>query len=595
MAYAPQVPLVGLPIDPKTEWPPPEGKVNADVYQRWGAWYSGDTDRLAQAYMNHVSTAGRISHSGLRREHLPFAATSRERMFWGRTGVSDRALQAPRLHMPLAADIAATSADLLFGEMPTFYCADDTGTAKATGPKLGRFMRAARRMFPSGFQAPEDVDDGGTGGQPAATPQRRSHTATQDWLDETVEQQGIQAALLEAAELCSAISGIYLRIVWDKEIADRPFLGSITPDRAVPEWRFRRLYAVTFWKVLAGSEDGGTVWRHLERHERGRILHALYKGTDDKIGERRGLEEHPETAPFLLLGLDKDGGLATGSIGLTAEYIPNIAPDRECPGSPYGRSDYAGIDGALDALDEAWTSWMRDLRLGKGRLIVPDDMVQSLGRGRGSVFDLDQEVYETVTALQDRGNLGNSMKEIQFEIRVEQHQQTCAALTAAALRGAGYSGQTFGESGDNVAATATEINSRESRSYKTRARKIGYWAPAVRRIMSVLIEIAIEHFDPPGVKPIRPQVEWPDGVARDPEAIGKTVAMLKGAQAISTFTAVKMTNPDWSDDQIREEVDRIRADAQAMMPPVDDFGPGGPSNNDEGSGDPKPAAKENDA
>lgn len=591
MAYEPSSPSAGLPTDPKLEWPPAEGKVNEDAYLRWGAWYAGDTDRLSQAYINHVSTAGRLASAGMHRSHLPFAATSRERMFWGRTGVSDVALQAPRLHIPLPADIAATSADLLFGEMPSFFVADET-PPKAKQP--GRFTRAAAKLGliagPPTTPDGTEVDDGGTGGQPTATPQRRSHKPTQDWVDETVETQGLQAVLLEGAELCSSYGGIYLRIVWDKTIADRPFLDAITPDRAVPEWRFRRLSAVTFWKTLGGSEQEGTVWRHLERHEPGRILHGLYKGTGDKLGDAQQLIAHPETAPFQSLGLDANGALRTGSEGLTAEYIPNIAPDRDCPGSPYGRSDYAGIDGTLDALDEAWTSWMRDLRLGKGRLIVPDDMVQNLGRGKGSVFDLDQELYQQVTALQSQGSLSDSIKEVQFEIRVEQHSATCAALTAVALRGAGYSAQTFGQDDDGIAATATEINAREARSFKTRARKIGYWAPAVRRLMAVMIEVAIEHFDPDGIKPIRPQVEWPDGVGRDPEAIGKAVQLYAAARAASTYTLVKMVNPDWVDDQIREEVDRIRADQQAMMPPLDLPGQGSDGPLD-GGDDKPPAAK----
>ncbi|TDT42585.1 hypothetical protein EV562_101555 [Streptomyces sp. BK208] len=46
-------------------------------------------------------------------------------------------------------------------------------------------------------------------------------------------------------------------------------------DRAVPEFSYGTLRAVTFWRELPGG-DNDTVWRHLERCERGRIVHALY-------------------------------------------------------------------------------------------------------------------------------------------------------------------------------------------------------------------------------------------------------------------------------------------------------------------------------
>ncbi len=574
----------GLPTDSKLEWPPPETRKQLPKFERWGAWYSGDVSRLAAVYDHMMSTVD-APPIGYHLRSLPIAAQTRERMFWGNTG-RKAGLAPARLHIPLAADIAATSADLLFGEPPTLYMADDSEPDSDETPKRrkGPVARLAAKVYPSMFTPTPGVDDGGAGGEPQATPQRRSHKQTQDFIDAVVED-GMQAALLEAAELCAAYGGIYLRVRWDKDVADKPFLDSVTPDFAVPEWRSRRLFAVTFWKRLSGSDRSGTVWRHLERHEMGRIIHALYKGTEDEIGVRQDLRAHEETEQFIALGLAPDGSLKTGSERLTAEYVPNIAPDRDCPGSPFGRSDLAGIDGSMDALDEAWTSWMRDLRLGKGRLVVPDSMVTDLGQGKGSVFDLEQEIYQTVTALDD--GTGRNMLIVQFAIRVAEHQETCSALTAVCVRGAGYTMQAFGEEGDGVAATATEINSRDSRSNKTRARKIGYWSPAVRRIVSALIDVAIEHFGPDGVKPIPPSVEFSDGVARDPEANANAVKMLKDASAISTYTAVKLTNPDWAEDQIREEVDRIREDSKATMSPLDPMKFGDASK--PGGGPPGPA------
>lgn len=582
MADAPDPPLSGLPTDPQMSWPPPEGKVNATNYRKWGAWYSGDVDRLTEVYAGLLSTADSV-HGPVPRSMLPFAAGTRERMFWGTIGGGGNALRVARLHIPLASDIAMTSADLLFGEMPTLYmAAEDDGAGKpAKGKGLSFFRRRAAKMFPS-MQAPTPgVDDGGAGGQAIATPVRRSDKPTQDYIDSVVESEGIQAALLEAAEICSAYSGVYVRVVWDEQIAEHPFLGAVTPDQAIPEWRSNRLSAVTFWRELQGSETTGVVWRHLERYEPGQILHGLYKGTTEKIGVSLPLTAHPATAQF-------EPVIATGAKGLAVEYFPNICPDRDNPLSPYGRSDYHGIDGTMDALDEAWTSWMRDLRLAKARLMISDHMLKDQGRGKGAVWDAEQEIYQTFQGLSLDTNATGNMMMVQFNIRVAEHQQTTTALTAVAVRGAGYSVQTFGEAGDGM-ATATEVNARESRSNKTRARKIGYWGPGLRRLIGTLLEIAIEQFGPDGVKPIRPQVEFSDGVARDPESVGKAVQMLRAAEAASTYTLVKMVNPDWSDDQIREEVDRIREDVKATMPPILDIPGAGSGGNLDGPPSPKPA------
>lgn len=541
-----------LPSDPKTPWPPASVAPMIDTYQRWGAWYSGNVDKLCQAYGGMLSTIDDPKGYDSDPSRRSIFSRSRERMFWGNiAGPGNNALRSARLHIPLASDVAATSADLIFGAMPTLYCVDDATPAQGS------------------LTAPSDQPQAKGDASPSPGDAKRlyranSHRSTQDYLDECVEEEGVQARLLEAAEIAAAHGGVFLRVGWDKQVADHPLLDSITPDKAVPEWRSNRLAAVTFWRILPNVFDGmvgegGKVWRHLERHERGVILHGLYRGTRDRLGDKIDLKGHPDTAMFL----DSN---ETGASRLAVEYLPNIAPDRDMPGRPEGRSDYAGIDGPMDALDEVWTSWMRDIRLAKGRLIVPDSYLENRGRGQGAVFDPEQEVFQTVDALP--ATEGMSIQLVQFDIRVEQHQATAMALTAAALRGAGYSVQTFGEGGDGIAATATEVDSRESRSDKTRARKIGYAQPVTRRVMSTLLEIAIRQFGPDGVKAIRPRIEFPDAVAASPAEIGQVVQLLFAAEAASVFTRVKMVNPDWSEDQINEEVDRMREDVKAAMPDV---------------------------
>ena len=73
-------------------------------------------------------------------------------------------------HVPIASDIAQTSASLLF----------------STPPELKTTL------------------DGAAG------------RANQAWLDELIDD-GFHTRLLEAAEMCSALGGVYLRIVWDTQ------------------------------------------------------------------------------------------------------------------------------------------------------------------------------------------------------------------------------------------------------------------------------------------------------------------------------------------------------------------------------------------
>ncbi|MEU1667399.1 hypothetical protein ABZ547_28205 [Streptomyces sparsogenes] len=175
------------------------------------------------------------------------------------------------------------------------------------------------------------------------------------------------------------------------------------PDGAVPEWRFGLLRAVNFWRELDGSTQS-TMWRHFERHDSGRVVHALYQGTGEHVGRRVPLTEHPHTAD-LVDSIDAEGdSITTGMQQLTAAYVPNMLPNRLHRGSPVGRSDYAAPAYDLfDSLDETWTSWMRDIRLAHARLIVPDGYMRNEGPGKGASFDDDREVWHSL-AQRGRGH-----------------------------------------------------------------------------------------------------------------------------------------------------------------------------------------------
>ena len=55
-----------------------------------------------------------------------------------------------------------------------------------------------------------------------------------------------------------------------------------------------------------------------------------------------------------------------------------------------------------------------------------------------------------------------------------------------------------------------------------------------------------------------------------PLDLASTVAMWNQAAAVSTWVKVATIHPDWDDDQIREEVDRIREDLGMSNPVLED-------------------------
>jgi A118 family predicted phage portal protein len=500
---------VPLPYGGKTPWPPAHcGPVNAKI-ATWSAWYGGDPDELSAAYAAASSTTPAPYQGGSESTFGKIASTI-QRWFWGSTPTAGQ--PRGKLHVPVAADIASASAGLLFSEPPKITAAD---------------------------------------------------SGTQDWLADATGD-GLQATLLEAAEIAAALSGVYLRVVWDHAVRpEGPWLAVVHPDAAVPQWTYDRLSAVTFWRVVSAAH--GKVRRHLEHHESGSISHGLYEGTDTELGMPIPLTEAPDLAA--LAEFLTDGNvILTGVPRLTAVYVPNIRPNRiwrnVASAAPLGRSDYVGIEPAMDALDETMSSWMRDIRLGKARLIVPRAYLQSGGRGGGAWFDAEQEIIAAVDAMPAADGLNITPN--QFAIRVIEHQTTANDLFAKIITLAGYDGQTFGLMG-NVATTATETNARERKSLITRDRKILYWRPVLIEIIETLLAIARTQFNA-AVTPQRVGIEFAPGVSIDPEAQARTLQMLHGAEAVSAKTKVEMLHPDWEDDAVAAEVAAITSDRGAGLP-----------------------------
>ena len=62
------------------------------------------------------------------------------------------------------------------------------------------------------------------------------------------------------------------------------------------------------------------------------------------------------------------------------------------------------------------------------------------------------------------------------------------------------------------------------------------------------------------------KVRFADSAANDLSSLAQTVAMMSGANAISTEIMVEMLHPDWTQRQIAEEVTRIKtAENEAAM------------------------------
>lgn len=437
--------------------------------------------------------------------HGELAATSDPGMFWRRPGKC-------KVHVPLASDIAATSSDLLFSEEPSFTCFDE---------------------------ATED-----------------NESAQQKRLDELVSRNNIHGKLNEAAESCAVLGDVFLKLNWWEKKLDYPVMTVVQGDSAWAEYVLGILQCIHFFSVVKRDYRKNVVIRAYERYEKGRIIMHLFKGSDSDLGSELGEETLTELgfAPEIKAPVDE----------LLAVHIPNMKPNRQCRDGDLGRSDFDGLRNLMDSLDEVYSSWMRDIRLAKARLIVPAEYLRRkpadmFGDDNRFTYEFDEDV-ETLVALDiDPDRAGSSpITPSQFAIRAADHAATCQDIMRNIVTIAGYAPQSFGLNIEGMAQSGTALHIREKKSYNTRGKKQTYWKAPLEQIMSALVHLDAALYRGKGSDADDSvKVRFADSMSNDISTMSSALQMLNAAAAISTELKVQMLHPDWTKKQIDEEVQRV--------------------------------------
>lgn len=412
------------------------------------------------------------------------------------------------IHVPVANDIAETSSAFLFGETPLI-------------------------RFSSGSEAMKEA---------------------QSTLDKMLTDSGFYQKLVEGAEVASAIGGVYMKVAWDSEVSEYPIPVIAQCEQAFPTFKFGKLVKVTL--VYEVSNDGSTVFRLAETISKGKIENVLYRGSADNLGSIADLGECEATK-------DMQPTVDTADV-MTCFFIPNMLPNKLNRLSPMGRSDYQGQETLMDALDEVFSAWMVDVQIARGKIHVPSGYVKEIGANGKTKFNIDTMMYEELDV--DPTAMTDPVKATQFEIRAEQFEKTCLNLLDRIITSAGYSPQSFGLNIAGRAESGTALNVRERKSFSTTSKKQSYWEPAIKGIVKTMCVIYNTFLGGKLVNDLEVNVEFMDSVSNNLTEVSNSVKTLSDAKALSTDTKIRMVHPEWTDEQVQEEVERILNDEQAGMP-----------------------------
>ena len=435
-------------------------------YRRAAAWYAGDEKRL-------------------RREGGAF---------W-------RGDEQVKMHVPVAADIAAMSAGLLFSQCPEV---------------------------------------------------RSPHAPTNARIEEIFTRARVYPTLLQAAELASVYGGVFLKWSWDVEDG-YPRLTALPADCGLPVYRSGRLVEIRLWSLL--KQEGETCWRLQESYTPdGCIRSALYRGSKTELGLCVPLSSIPEGRGVRPLA-------RSGAGRMLAVYVPNLLPGRRHPELPFGRSDFDGLYDLFDALDEAYSAIQRETRLTRTTVIVPAEYL----RRRDALFGGEEPawVYSggsgVFTALDiDSDRASSPITVINPAPHAAERIALCAELMRRILGLAGYAPQSAGLDVDGRAESGTALSLRERKSIRTTENKKTLWWQAIRELVDAMLRLdrAVWRTDVDPEAEI--SVELPALAQPDLTQLSEIVQRLCNAGALSPEAAVDLLHPDWSEDERAREAARLR-------------------------------------
>lgn len=443
--------------------------------------------------------------------------------FWSQLEKEER---SNVVHEPLAADIAQVSASLLFSE-PAEIQFEEEGKS---GKRLTTF----------------------------------------------IEENRLHSKFLEGAELAASMGGVFLKLDTNPDVSEVPLLTTRTPEMAIASFKYGRLYDVTFWDVISTEND--KVYRLFEsRINDGNLIieYGLFEGTKEHIGKQIDLEAFQETK-------DYKNVLYTGFKGLGCVYVPNMLPNRLYPGSSQGIADYADCISMMDSLDETMTSWIRDLTLGQARIFVDQELLNHdvpVNPNYPSVsetkrFDPFQRAYQKMdmSGWKMDGTGAKPIEYNQFNIRVDEHSKTANELVEKIVSRSGYAPQSFGLRIEGSAESGTALRMRERKSFITQAKKAKYWAPALGKLFKEMQQLDQATRLSGSYELQDVEVVPSDSIISDTKEMSETVRNLKSVEALSTYMSVKMSQPDWGEEAILEEVTRINEEKGAVPILEDEIG-----------------------
>ncbi|PEQ01554.1 portal protein [Bacillus wiedmannii] len=332
-----------------------------------------------------------------------------------------------------------------------------------------------------------------------------SDEKTHDYITEVLKNSSFYLQFQNYLEYMFALGGIVAKAYVDDQGVQ---IGFVNADCFIPTADNGK--TVTEGVFVNETRKNNKKYTLLEWHSwidgKYVIRNELYESDGSELGTKISLEKmYPELKEVVEIKNLKRS--------LFVYIKPNLANNIELT-SNLGVSIFSSALDTLQELDVAFDSFEREFRLGKKRIIVPTSAVKTIvdpmtGEMR-RYFDANDEAYESLELGMDSG----AVKEISFELRVEEHVSAINALLNILSMQTGFSTGSFTFDSEGL-KTATEVVSQNSKTYRTRNGHVTIIEESLKDLITVILEISELYGLYSAPEDIDVSVNFDDSIAED--------------------------------------------------------------------------------
>ena len=286
-----------------------------------------------------------------------------------------------------------------------------------------------------------------------------------------------------------------IKISVDEDILDEPIIEIAQPEYY--EAVVRRGFVVGH--IFKKQYKIGKITYEVQEvytKDKGKVLikYRLYRVTDQPIlVDITKLDKNTFEALGLEYLKNSDGTIETeNTLFGEMKDIPvvlknNTAYNSWFPKAPYGEADTQGLDTIEDALSELLSDMVEEIRKGRIKVLISEQLVPKDADGKSLGFDDFQLDYEIIK--EDEKGAKNLIQVVQGEINSDKYLAGIATLIMYACNKAGLHPLTLGLTGvESIAASQESQTEREKTSLRSRETKLDSWRRDLKRLYKMVLQ-----------------------------------------------------------------------------------------------------------